>query len=110
MQKLVNIVQANFSEQEAKKIIDELDSTGNHKINYTEFIAATMKVVEFLEGAEGREKIDAIFEMFDTNHEGKISSKDIKAAMEKLNKPITEEEIAETMAKYDKNHDGCIDR
>ena len=30
-------------------------------INYTEFIAATMKVVEFLEDHEGQGKIDAIF-------------------------------------------------
>ena len=48
--------------------------------------------------------------MFDTHHEGKISAKDIKAAMEKLNMPITNKEITETMAKYDINHDGCIDR
>lgn len=50
-------------------------------INYTEFIAATMKVVEFLEDHEGQGKIDAIFQQFDTNNDGKISASDIRFAM-----------------------------
>ena len=54
--------------------------------------------------------MDAIFEMFDTRHEGKISAKDIKSAMEKLNRQISDQEISDTMAKYDMNDDGYIDR
>ena len=49
MKNLVDIVKAHFSKREADKIITELDTSGNHKINYTEFIAATMKVVEYIE-------------------------------------------------------------
>ena len=36
---------ANYTEEEVNKIIDEIDMSGSHMINYTEFIAATMKVV-----------------------------------------------------------------
>ena len=110
VKKLVNIVQAHFTEQEANQIIKELDSSGNHMINYSEFIAATTNIVAFLENQEGREKVDAIFEMFDTRHEGRISAKDIKSAMEKLNRQISDQEISDTMAKYDMNDDGYIDR
>ena len=49
VKKLVNIVQAHFTEQEANQIIKELDSSGNHMINYSEFIAATTNIVQFLE-------------------------------------------------------------
>lgn len=37
---------ANFemSALEIKQIVSELDYTGNHKINYSEFIAATISV------------------------------------------------------------------
>lgn len=54
VKKLVDVVKAHFSKREADKIITELDTLGNHKINYTEFIAATMKVVEYLEEKEGQ--------------------------------------------------------
>ena len=87
---LVDIVKAHFSKREADKIITELDTSGNHKINYTEFIAATMKVVEYIEKEEGQQKVDAIFEMFDTDHSGKIDSNNIKKAMEKLNNTISD--------------------
>ena len=107
---LVDIVKAHFSRREADKIITELDTSGNHKINYTEFIAATMKVVEYIEKEEGQQKVDAIFEMFDTDHSGKLDSNNIKKAMEKLNNTISDQEILETMAKYDINNDGLIDR
>ena len=79
-------------------------------ITYTEFIAATMKVVEFLEEHEGQGKIDAIFQQFDTDNDGKISATDIKFAMQKLNKHIDDEEVQETIKKFDTNNDGEIDR
>ena len=63
-----------------------------------------------MEKREGQLKVDAIFQMFDTNQNGKIDGNDLKAAMEKLNKSISEAEILETMAKYDINEDGHIDR
>ena len=44
-----------------------------------------MKVVEYIEKEEGQQKVDAIFEMFDTDHSGKIDSNNIRKAMEKLN-------------------------
>ena len=75
-------------------------------INYTEFIAATMKVVEFLEEHEGQGKIDAIFQQFDTNNDGKISASDIKFAMQKMNKDIPEKEIQATIKQFDANNDG----
>ena len=80
-EKLIKAMKEHFTEEEAKKIIEEIDSSGSQMINYTEFIAATMKVVEFLEDHEGQGKIDAIFQQFDTNNDGKISASDIKNAM-----------------------------
>jgi len=43
--------------EELKHIIDELDYNGNHKINYTEFLAATISVHKFL----SHQKLEALF-------------------------------------------------
>ena len=37
-----------ISAQEIKNIVNELDYTKNHKINYSEFLAATISVQKFL--------------------------------------------------------------
>lgn len=37
-----------MSAMEIKQIIKELDYSGNHKINYSEFLAATISVKQFL--------------------------------------------------------------
>ena len=108
--KLLNIVQAQLTEEEAKHIVEEIDSSGSHKINYSEFIAATMKAKAFLEGHAGQEKLDAIFQMFDTTNHGKISAENIKNFMEKIGKDIDDAEIETTMNKFDKDKDGYLNK
>jgi calcium-dependent protein kinase len=47
----------DIPEQNVDKIIDEVDYFGNGKINYTEFLVATLDVKSFLD----RTKLEAIF-------------------------------------------------
>ena len=42
LKKLAGVVKAHFGKREAKRIIRELDATGNQMISYSEFAAATM--------------------------------------------------------------------
>ena len=79
-------------------------------INYTEFVAATIRAKDFVQGEQGEAKLDAIFSQFDANNSGSISVTDIKAAMEKIGKSIDEEQVKISILKYDQNNDGEIDR
>jgi calcium-dependent protein kinase len=75
----------NIPDQQIDEIIDEVDYFGNKKINYTEFIVATMDVKRFLD----EEKLDALFNQFDTDGSGTITKENIVAAMNKVGHEIT---------------------
>ena len=51
------------------EIIAEVDYFGNKRINYTEFLVATMDVKSFLDDA----KLEAVFKQFDTDNSGVIT-------------------------------------
>jgi len=54
--------------------MNQVDHMGNGKINYTEFIAATVKVKSVLT----EEKLRALFLHFDTDNSGFITPYNIK--------------------------------
>lgn len=58
-----------LTEDQIDKIIDEVDYFGNQKINYTEFLMATLDVRSFMDD----NKLRAIFNQFDTDGSGSIT-------------------------------------
>ena len=70
----------------ADEIISEIDYYGNHKINYTEFLVATLDVKAFLDDS----KLKALFTQFDTDGSGKITKENIVTAMDKIGHKITQ--------------------
>ena len=62
-----------------------MDYFGNHKINYSEFLAATLDVKAFLND----DKLNAIFSQFDTDNSGYISRENIVTALTKMGHEIT---------------------
>ena len=55
-----------MTQKEIDQIIKEIDYAGNAKINYSEFIAATLDVSKFLT----EEKLEGIFSAFDMDNSG----------------------------------------
>ena len=51
-------------------MVKELDFADNKKINYSEFIAATINASEFLT----HDKLEAIFKSFDIDNTGEITA------------------------------------
>jgi|TARA_B110000285_G_C15033819_1_gene568146 Ca2+-binding EF-hand superfamily protein len=72
--------QIGIQDAEIDRIINEVDYHGNNKINYTEFIIATMDVKQFLDESN----LQAIFSQFDTDGSGTITKDNIIVAMEKI--------------------------
>ena len=81
----------NVSDAEINEMIAQMDYHNNKKINYSEFLAATIDVKGFL--TESR--LQAVFNQFDTDSSGKITRENILLAMQKLGKEISEEEVNE---------------
>ena len=74
-----------ISDDQIEKIIDEVDYFGNNKINYSEFLMATLDVRQFLDD----NKLRAIFNQFDTDGSGNITKDNIVTAMNKIGRDIT---------------------
>lgn len=79
----------NVSDTDVHEIINQMDYHGNQKINYSEFLAATMDVRNFLTDS----RLKAVFQQFDTDNSGNITAENIKLAMQKLGKEISLGEV-----------------
>ena len=77
---------------------------GNHNINYSEFLAATISVHSILT----HERLEAIFKQFDIENKNQITAENIRDAMTKLGKEVSDLEIEEIMRKHDVSGDKAI--
>ena len=73
-------------------------------INYTEFLAATISVHKFL----SHQKLEAIFKQFDIDGNDYITKDNIRDAMTKMGREISDAEIDEIMLKHDSSGDQAI--
>ena len=76
----------NIPDEKIDQIINEVDYQGNGKINYTEFLVATLDVKQFLDDR----MLLAIFNQFDTDGSGTITQDNIINAMSKIGHDITQ--------------------
>lgn len=94
----------DFTAEQISKIISEIDDFGNGKINYSEFLAATISTKRFMT----EEKMWMMFKHFDVDDTDYISKDNIAEAMQKLGKTITAEEIQQSLKIHDIKQDGRI--
>ena len=72
--------QRDVTDSEIREMIGQIDYHNNQKINYSEFLAATIDVKQFLTDS----RLKAVFNQFDTDSSGKITEENIVLAMQKL--------------------------
>ena len=70
LEQAIQNAQFNMTNEEIASIVQELDFADNKKINYSEFIAATINAAEFLT----EDKLEAIFKSFDIDNTGEITA------------------------------------
>lgn len=76
-----------------------------NKINYSEFIAASIEIKEIL----SERKLKILFKEFDVDNSGGISAENLNEAFtHKLHKKLTLDQIDEIYTKHDTGKDGLI--
>ena len=69
----------------AERIIAEIDNNENRMIDYTEFLSATLSLDEMV----NKDRIRALFKIFDTDASGALTASNIQNAMQKIGKEYT---------------------
>ena len=100
---LIELKSNRITEQDINFLFQALDVDRNGKIDYTEFIAATLQRANYLRN----DRLLEAFLNFDKDKSGKISKEELLEVL-KVNKS-QEKEIEKYIKAVDKNKDGKID-
>ena len=85
-------------------MINEVDYAGNGKINYSEFLAATIDTTTFFD----EQKLRCVFSMFDIDGTNKITAQEMQYAFQKLGQNVPLSEIEALIKEHDQAKDGVI--
>ena len=97
-------VGSQLSNVEVEEIVEKIDYYGNHKINYSEFIAATLDTQKFLT----KEKLWILFKHFDTDNSGVLTKDNIKETLAFAGKEVTDLEVRKMIADHDTLKNGTL--
>lgn len=104
LKEAINQSDIKIPDSDVEKIIEEVDYFGNGKINYTEFLVATVDVMKFLD----EHMLQALFNQFDTDSSGVITQDNIISAMNKIGHQITQQDLDQIMIEHDYLKNGVI--
>lgn len=105
LQQAIKGANVQMKDEDIKKIVKEVDYAENGRVNYSEFIAATINTKQFL----SEDRLQAIFQSFDIDNTKFISIQNLKDAFSKFGRAITDVEINEIMEKHDADGNKKID-
>jgi len=102
---MVDMLPADVDRGELNDLFEKMDFDGSGSLEYTEFLAATMRPLDSL-SKEVKEACAAAFKTLDIDGTGSISIPELR---ESLLQHQTSEEIVRAFKDVDKNGDGTID-
>lgn len=97
----------NPSLKEIQSMIGEVDSDGNRKLDFDEFLRYVKHT--YKDPDEIRCNLTEAFKVFDANKDGFISREELKAVLTKMGEKLSEKEFDEMVRVADSNGDGRID-
>ena len=101
-QGLIQLKSNKITEQDVNNLFKTLDDKHNGKIDYNEFIAATLEEINYLR----TNRLLEAFENFDKDNSGKISKDELIMVLKA--EKIEEKQIEQYIKVLDKNQDGKI--
>ena len=104
LREALNTVGNPLPPKQVDQLIMKIDYYGNHKINYSEFIAATLDAKSFLT----KEKLWILFKHFDTDNSGVITEANIKEALSHSGKEISDKEVKKMIKEHDTLKNGTL--
>lgn len=81
-----------------------MDYAGNGKINYSEFLAATVELKKVLT----YDRLWALFKYFDTDNSGYITPANLREAFAKSGKMLSKEEMSQILELHDLEKNGVL--
>ena len=93
--------QMQVDQAQVDRIVSELDYFGNGKINYSEFLAATISMQSLLTD----EKLWSLFKTFDTDDTDFISLENLQEAFQRLGRSLSEDELEAMLTQHDQAKD-----
>ena len=93
-----------MSSQRIQAIMNNVDYHGNGKINYSEFLAATVSVRQVLT----EEKLYALFKHFDTDNSDFITPDNIREAFHQNGRALSDVQTRKIMQDHDVMGDGRL--
>jgi len=81
-----------------------VDYAGNGKINYSEFLAATIEIKQVLT----YDRLWAMFKYFDTDSSGYITPANLREAFAKSGKTISNDELKRILEFHDLEKNGVL--
>ena len=99
--------QIRLPESSAKKLLDNYNNNENETdVSMKDFISL---INTRMKKVESEEELVEMFKIFDKKGTGKVSSGDIRAVLDDIDEPISQQELEELMLNWDKNKDGFLD-
>jgi len=95
----------DYTLEEAKILLDKLDTNKNGYIDYTEFIAGCLKSKIYLK----EELLKRTFQYFDKDNSGTITLEELKEVLSSKELEIPDSDIQKLITEVDLNGDNVID-
>jgi len=103
---VITSVDLNFSEDDMKDMIDEIDMLSKGTINFHDFLNIISRKLQYINTIG---KLTEAFKFIDDDNDGRITSKQFESVMRNLGKNINEDELSEMIDKININDNGKID-
>ena len=108
--KVLSQNQITIPESSVRDILGPSNSNNNNETttdvslkDFVNIVNSRMKCVE------SEEELMEMFKIFDKKGTGKVSSGDIRAVLDDIDEPLSQQELEELMLNWDKNKDGFLD-
>ena len=108
--KVLSQNQITIPESSVRDILGPSNSNNNNETSTDVSLKDFVNIVNSrMKCVESEEELMEMFKIFDKKGTGKVSSGDIRAVLDDIDEPLSQQELEELMLNWDKDKDGFLD-